>query len=127
MSTHPAFADLDLVAVSGIAATGYHGVFDHEKRDGQRFVVDVTLGVDTREAAATDDLAATVDYGAVAAAVVAEIEGPALDLVETLAQRVADACLSFDRVDAVEVAVHKPEAPVGVPFGDVVVTIVRSR
>ena len=121
------FGALDRVAVSGIAATGFHGVFDHEKRDGQRFVVDVTLGIDTREAAASDDLAATVDYGAMAADVVAVIEGPALDLVETLAQRVADACLCYDRVQVVEVVVHKPEAPVGVPFGDVTVTIVRQR
>jgi dihydroneopterin aldolase len=127
MSTQARFGSLDRVAVSGIAATGHHGVFDHEKRDGQRFVVDVVLGVDTRDAAATDDLARTVDYGAVAAAVVAEIEGPALDLVETLAQRIADACLAFERVEVVEVVVHKPEAPVGVPFGDVTVTIVRSR
>jgi dihydroneopterin aldolase len=118
---------LDRVAVRGIAARGFHGVFDFEKQDGQTFAVDVVLGVDTRPAAASDDLADTVDYGAVAAAVVAEIEGPSLDLVETLAQRVADACLAFDGVGAVEVAVHKPEAPVGVPFSDVVVTIVRTR
>jgi dihydroneopterin aldolase len=119
--------DLDRVAVSGISARGFHGVFDFEKHDGQTFTVDVVLGVDTRDAATSDDLVKTVDYGAVAAAVVAQIEGPSLDLVETLAQRVADACLAFDRVIAVEVAVHKPEAPVGVAFSDVVVTIVRSR
>ena len=119
--------DLDRVAVLGIAGTGHHGVFDHEKRDGQPFVVDVTLAVDTRAAAAADDLARTVNYGEVAAAVLAVIEGPAYDLVETVAQQVADACLAFDGVVAVEVAVHKPEAPVGVPFRDVVVTIVRHR
>ncbi|HET7900895.1 MAG TPA: dihydroneopterin aldolase [Candidatus Nanopelagicales bacterium] len=125
MSTWP--DGLDRVSVHGISARGFHGVFEHEKRDGQTFSVDVVLGVDTRAAAASDDLADTVDYGAVAAAVVAEIEGPSLDLVEALAQRVADACLAFDGVQAVEVSVHKPEAPVGVPFTDVVVTIVRSR
>ena len=119
--------DLDRVAVLGIAGTGHHGVFDHEKRDGQPFVVDVTLAVDTRAAAAADDLARTVNYGEVAAAVLAVIGGPAYDLVETVAQQVADACLAFDGVVAVEVAVHKPEAPVGVPFRDVVVTIVRHR
>jgi 7,8-dihydroneopterin aldolase/epimerase/oxygenase len=118
---------LDRVAVLGISATGFHGVFEHEKRDGQTFVVDVTLGTDTRAAAASDDLADTVDYGAVAAAVVAVVEGPAYDLVETLAQQVADACLGFAGVVAVEVVVHKPEAPVGVAFRDVTVTIVRSR
>jgi dihydroneopterin aldolase len=119
--------DLDRVAVLGIAGTGHHGVFEHEKRDGQPFVVDVTLAVDTRGAAETDDLARTVNYGDVAAAVLAVIEGPAYDLVETVAQKVADACLAFEGVAAVEVVVHKPEAPVGVPFRDVVVTIVRHR
>ena len=85
------------------------------------------LGVDTRAAAATDDLARTVDYGAVAAGVVAAIERDPVDLIETLAQRIADGCLAFDLVQAVEVVVHKPQAPVGVPFGDVTVTITRQR
>jgi dihydroneopterin aldolase len=118
---------LDRIAVLGISGTGHHGVFEHEKRDGQTFVVDVTLASDTRAAAASDDLASTVNYGEVAAAVVAVIEGPAYDLVETVAQKVADACLSFAGVAAVEVVVHKPEAPVGVPFRDVTITIVRHR
>jgi dihydroneopterin aldolase len=122
-----AFDGLDRVAVHGIAARGHHGVFEHERREGQTFVVDVVLGVDTRTAAASDDLADTTDYGAVAARVVAILEGEPVDLVETLAQRIADACLSFDLVRAVEVVVHKPEAPVGVPFTDVTVTIVRTR
>lgn len=118
---------LDLVAVRGIRAHGHHGVFDHERRDGQTFVVDVRLAVDTRPAAAADDLALTVDYGAVAARVVAVVEGEPVDLVETLAQRVADTVLAVEGVAAVEVTVHKPEAPVGVPFEDVTVTIVRRR
>ena len=118
---------LDRIAVLGISATGHHGVFEFEKSEGQTFVVDVTLGTDTRPAAESDDLARTVDYGAVAAAVVRVVEGPAYDLVETVAARVADACRAFDGVEAVEVVVHKPEAPVGVPFRDVTVTIVRRR
>ena len=117
--------DLDRIAVTGIAARGFHGVLEHEKRDGQTFVVDVVLGVDTRRAAATDDLASTVDYAAVAADVVAIVADGSLDLIETLAQRIADACLARDLVEAVEVVVHKPDAPVGVPFGDVTVSIVR--
>ena len=116
---------LDRVSVLGIAARGFHGVFDHEKRDGQTFVVDVVLGVDTRRAAAADDLASTVDYAAVAADVVAIVSDGSLDLIETLAQRIADACLARDLVEAVEVVVHKPDAPVGVPFDDVTVSIVR--
>ena len=117
---------LDRVAVRGISATGHHGVFDFEKREGQTFVVDVVLGMDTREAAATDDLARTVNYAEVAADVVALIEGEPVDLIEKLAQQIADACLARELVQAVEVTVHKPEAPVGVPFGDVTVTITRS-
>ncbi len=119
--------DLDRIALSGVSATGYHGVFEFERREGQTFVVDVVLGVDTRRAASTDDLADTVDYGAVAADIVAAVEGEPLDLIEALAQRIADACLSRDLVQAVEVTLHKPQAPVGVPFGDVAVTISRQR
>jgi len=119
--------DLDRVSLLGISGTGHHGVFEHERRHGQSFVIDVTLACDTRAAADRDDLARTVDYGAVAAAVLEVIEGPAYDLVETVAQKTADVCLAFEGVVAVEVAVHKPEAPVGVPFRDVVVTIVRHR
>ncbi len=118
---------LDRIAVTGIAARGFHGVLAQEKRDGQMFLVDVALGVDTREAAASDDLARTVDYSAVAAEVVSLVSTGSFDLIETLARRIADACLAFDLVEAVEVTVHKPEAPVGVPFADVTVTIVRRR
>ena len=117
----------DQVAVRGITARGFPGVFDVERREGQTFVVDVVLGVDTRQAAATDDLADTTDYSAVAVAVVALVEGEPVDLIETLAEQIADACLAFDGVRAVEVTVHKPEAPVGVTFADVTVTIVRPR
>ena len=117
----------DQVAVTGITARGFHGVFDVERREGQTFVVDVVLGVDTRQAAATDDLADTTDYSAVAVAVVALVEGEPVDLIETLAEQIAAACLGFDGVRAVEVTVHKPEAPVGVTFTDVTVTIVRPR
>jgi dihydroneopterin aldolase len=116
---------LDRIAVRGLTAIGHHGVFEFEKREGQTFVVDVVLGVDTRAAATTDDLARTVDYSAVAADVIALIEGEPVDLIETLAQQVADTCLARDGVEAVEVTVHKPEAPVGVAFGDVTVTITR--
>lgn len=118
---------LDRIAVTGIAVRGFHGVLEHERRDGQTFVVDVALGVDTRPAAATDDLARTVDYAAVAADVVAIVAGEPVDLIETLAARLADACLARDLVEAVEVVVHKPDAPVGVPFDDVTVTVVRRR
>jgi len=116
-----------LIELTGLRALGYHGVFDFERRDGQEFVVDVTLSVDTRVAAASDDLADTVDYGEVAAAVHARISGEPHNLIETLAERIAEDCLADARVRSVEVVVHKPSAPVGVAFSDVRVRIVREQ
>lgn len=119
------------IRVSGIRATGFHGVFPEEKRDGQEFVVDVTLEADLSAAGESDDLADTVNYAEVAALVVARIEGPSFDLIERLAAVIAgdvlDADLSARLVDAVVVTVHKPQAPVGVPFEDVTVTVRATR
>lgn len=117
----------DRIELVGLRANGFHGVFEHERREGQEFVVDVVLHVDTREAAASDDLAATVDYGAVAQRVHDLVAGDPYDLIETLADRIAAFCLEHTRVEAVEVAVHKPQAPVPVPFADVVVRVSRRR
>jgi len=118
---------LDRVALRGLKARGNHGVFAKERAEGQTFVVDIVLGLDTRPAAATDDLALTVHYGEVAEDVVAIVQGEAVDLIETLAQRIADVCLARPLVHEVEVIVHKPDAPVTVPFDDVTITIVRGR
>ena len=117
----------DQIIVTGIRGIGHHGVFDHERHDGQEFSVDVCLDVSTSTAAGTDDLADTVDYGQVAIAVHPLIVGEPVDLVETLAERVADACLAFSGVEQVEVVVHKPSAPIPVPFDDVQLRIVRRR
>ena len=118
---------MDRVALHGLRARGRHGVLAREREEGQTFVVDLVLGLDTRPAAAADDLSLTVDYGAVAEEVVAVVEGEPVDLIETLAQRIADRCLARDGVREVEVVVHKPQAPITVPFDDVTVTIKRSR
>lgn len=118
---------LDQIRLTGVSATGYHGVFEHEKRDGQTFVVDVVVHLDTRRAAAGDDLRHTLHYGELAELVVAVVEGPAYDLIETLAERIAATVLADGMVSAVDVAVHKPQAPIAVPFGDVVVAIRRDR
>lgn len=117
----------DQIVLKGISAKGHHGVLDFEKRDGQTFVVDVTMHVDLAPAGASDDLADTVNYAEVASDVVALIEGDSLDLIEALASRIADRVLARPRVEAVEVVVHKPEAPVGHPFTDVQVRVSRER
>lgn len=115
----------DRIRLTGLQARGHHGVLPHEREQGQDFAVDAVLSVDTRAAAASDDLADTVDYGALALALVAVVEGPPVDLIETLASRLADVCLLDERVISVEVTVHKPQAPVDVPFADIAVTVVR--
>ena len=118
----------DRVSLLGLRAFGRHGVFDHERRDGQEFVVDAVLWLDTRAAAAADDLSLTVDYGSVAARLAAIVSGEPVALIETLADRLATACLAADQaVREVEITVHKPHAPVPLPFQDVTVTIRRSR
>ncbi len=117
----------DRIVLRGLRARGHHGVYEEERAAGQTFVVDVVLEVDTRDAAAADDVTRTVHYGDLAQRVAAAVEGEPVDLIETLAARLADLCLANERVNAVEVTVHKPEAPVGVPFDDVAVTIRRER
>ncbi len=118
---------LDQVVLVGVSATGYHGVFEHERREGQTFVADVVVHLDTRRAAATDDLSRTVHYGVLAEQVAAVLAGEPADLVETVAERIAATALADPLVAAVDVAVHKPGAPITVPFQDVVVRIRRDR
>jgi 7,8-dihydroneopterin aldolase/epimerase/oxygenase len=118
----------DRITLSGLRAFGHHGAFEHERQYGQEFVVDAVLWVDTRPAAAADDLSMTVDYAEVAAALAAIVSGEPVSLIETLAARLAGACLSASlAVREVEITVHKPQAPLQQPFGDVAVTIRRSR
>ncbi len=117
----------DRIVLRGVTARGFHGVLDVEKRDGQAFVVDVAMDVDLAPAGASDDLADTVSYAEVADDVVKLVEGGSLDLIETLAHRIAEAVLARPLVEAVEVVVHKPHAPVGHPFDDVEVRVRRER
>ncbi|MCB5166003.1 dihydroneopterin aldolase [Streptomyces bambusae] len=118
---------MDRVALRGLKARGHHGVFPREREEGQTFIVDLVLHIDTRPAAADDDLAKTVHYGIVAEEVVAVVEGEPVDLIETLAERIAQQCLGHEAVAEVEVVVHKPDAPITVPFDDVTITITRRR
>jgi len=121
----------DELTISGIECFGHHGVFDFERRDGQVFVIDLTLGLDTRPAAASDDLRDTVDYGSLVAAVKAAVERDPVDLIETLAARIAELCLSRQgvsdpRVEWARVTVHKPDAPIDATYSDVALTITRK-
>lgn len=117
----------DLIVVRGIEAFGYHGVLPEERQNGQPFVVDIEVRTDVSDAAATDDLAKTIDYAVLAQDAVDIVQGPPCDLIETVAVRIAEQALTHERVQSVQVTVHKPKAPVGVPFGDVLVTVERRR
>ena len=115
----------DELAVAGIECDGHHGVFEFERREGQVFSIDLTLGLDTAPAASSDDLRDTVDYGSLVAHVKAAVETDPVDLIETVAQRISDVCLLDDRVEWAKVTVHKPGAPIDATFADVTLTITR--
>ena len=118
----------DRIELRGLRVRGHHGVFEHEKRDGQDFLVDVVLWTDFTAAAASDDLADTVDYGALALFARDVVAGPACDLVETVASRIADGIMEMaPSAHAVEVTIHKPQAPIPAEFADVAVVATRSR
>ena len=117
----------DRVTLTGLRASAFHGVFEHERRTGQVFIIDVTVQVDLRAAAANDDLGQTIHYGELAEEVVAAVESDPVDLIETVAERIAGVVLAHAAATLVEVTVHKPSAPITVPFTDVSVTIVRGR
>lgn len=131
MTGEPVLTDdgrvLDRIALRGLSARGHHGVLPAERRDGQVFLADVVVHVDTRAAAEADDLARTVNYAGLAEGVVGVLAGEPVDLVETLAQRIADVALAVAAVEAVDVVVHKPQAPIPVPFDDVTVSVRRHR
>jgi dihydroneopterin aldolase len=117
----------DRITLTGLRVFGYHGVFEHEKRDGQDFLIDVTVWLDLTAAAASDDLTQTVHYGELAERVAAIVAGDPRDLIETVAGDIADEVLTDDRVREVEVTVHKPSAPIPLSFQDVAVTVRRAR
>ncbi len=117
----------DRITLTGLRVRGNHGVFDHEKRDGQEFVVDITLWIDLERAAATDDLRHTVHYGELAERAAAVVAGEPRDLIEAVAAEIADREMADERVHAVEVTLHKPSAPIPLTFADVAVTVRRSR
>ena len=115
----------DRITLSGLRVRGFHGVLPEERRDGQDFVVDVALSLDLRPAAASDDVTDTVHYGELAERLAEVVAGEPVDLVETLAERLAAVCLADRRVTRAEVTVHKPQAPIPLVFEDVSVTVVR--
>ncbi|MEP6481889.1 MAG: dihydroneopterin aldolase [Rhodoglobus sp.] len=118
---------MDEITLTGLRAFAHHGVFAHERQDGQEFIIDVSAFLDLTAAGAGDDLAQTVHYGVLAEQVVAAVESDPVDLIETVAERIAAVVLAHEAVRVARVTVHKPAAPITVPFADVSVTITRIK
>lgn len=117
----------DTITLRGLRVRGRHGVLAEERARGQDFVVDAVLSVDTSTAATSGDVADTVDYGQLAGRLAEVVAGEPVDLLETLAARLADVCLADPRVSSVDLTVHKPQAPISLTFDDVEVRVRRSR
>ncbi|MBO0982129.1 dihydroneopterin aldolase [Microbacterium sp. SD291] len=118
---------IDEIALTGLTVFGRHGVYDHERENGQEFTIDVRLRLPLQRAAASDDVADTVHYGELAEKVAAVVAGEPVNLIETLAARIADVALEDERVEFATVTVHKPHAPIPLTFADVSVTVTRGR
>jgi dihydroneopterin aldolase len=117
----------DRIELRGLTIRGHHGVFEHERQDGQDFVVDIKVWIDLAAAAASDDLVDTLDYGVLAQRAADIVAGPPRNLIETVAAEIADGVMVDERVHAVEVFVHKPSAPIPLTYNDVAVVARRSR
>lgn len=118
---------IDQIALTGLTVFGRHGVYDHERENGQEFTIDVRLAMQLRQAAASDNVADTVHYGELAEKIAAVVAGEPVNLIETLAERIADVVLEDPRVQLASVTVHKPHAPIPLTFVDVAVTVNRGR
>jgi dihydroneopterin aldolase len=117
----------DRIELRGLRVRGHHGVFDHERQEGQDFVIDITVWMDLTHAARSDRLEDTLDYGAMAQRAAAIVGGEPRNLIEAVAGRVADDVFTDVRVQTVEVVVHKPQAPIPLEFADVAVVARRTR
>jgi 7,8-dihydroneopterin aldolase/epimerase/oxygenase len=117
----------DRIELRGLTVHGRHGVYEHERVSGQDFVVDITVWIDLADAAASDDLADTYDYDALAQLAAEIVAGPPRNLIEAVGGEIADRVMDDERVHAVEVVVQKPQAPIPQKFADVAVVVRRSR
>jgi len=117
----------DSITLTGLRVNAHHGVYDFERENGQDFVIDVTVWLDLRTAAQSDDVNRTIHYGELANEVTEAARHNPVDLIETVAERIAAVVLLHQAAERVQVTVHKPQAPIEVPFTDVAVRIERTR
>ncbi|WP_026673654.1 dihydroneopterin aldolase [Alkalihalobacterium bogoriense] len=119
---------MDKIHIERMKFYGYHGVLPEENTLGQRYIVTVQLELDLQKAGQSDDLKETVNYADVYKATQAIVEGKPYQLVETLAEKIADSLLStFEKVQQCTIKVIKPDPPIAGHYESVAVEITRSR
>lgn len=119
--------NMDKIRLTNVQVYGYHGVFPHEKEAGQLFRVDVELSLDLSPAGKSDDLAATVDYVAVYRTILEVFSEKKANLVEHVAERLAEKLLCFSSVKSAKIVIHKPHVPVEKFSGQFSIEIVRNK
>ncbi|MFC6356761.1 dihydroneopterin aldolase [Luethyella okanaganae] len=127
MTRDRATRERDHITLTGLRINAHHGVYDFERENGQDFVVDVTVSLDLALAASSDDVEQTIHYGELAVEIADAVRHDPVDLIETVAERIAATVLAHATAEEVRVTVHKPNAPISVPFDDVSVTVTRGR
>lgn len=118
----------DLIILNNLGFYGYHGVLGEEARLGQRFWIDLTIGLDLTQAALTDDLEQAVSYADIYDVVQAAFSARRYNLIEALAQGVINAVFdNFRQIESVRVRVRKPEAPIPMVAGEAAIELYRVR
>ena len=119
---------IDKIFVSGMRFYGYHGVFPEETKLGQRFNVDLEVGLDLSKAGLSDDLTQSVNYGELYHTCKKVVETETHKLVETVAERIAEEILTnYHLVEKCKVKVIKPDPPIPGHYNSVGVEITRGR
>lgn len=118
---------MDQIEIRGLRVFAHHGVLPHEKRDGQTFVIDLTVSVDLSGPAKSDDLTQTIHYGELAEQVAAEAASTRFDLIERLAGHLLDLVMADHRVEESQIRIAKPDAPIDAEVDEVAVVLRRTR
>ncbi len=118
---------MDKILIKGLETFGYHGVYEEEAFLGQKFIIDVVLYLDTRQAGKNDDLEASVDYGEASKLIKKTVENERFQLIEALAEKIAEnLLLRYVLLKKVTITVRKPWAPVLLSMDTVAVEITRG-
>lgn len=118
---------MDMIRIENLELYAYHGVFPEENEEGQLFIISASIYVDAYRAANEDDLSRSVDYGEVCYFIKQWMDTHTVQLIETVADTLArELMLAYPLIQKMELEVKKPDAPIGLPFEYVSVTVERQ-